>query len=209
MGREELWKLLEELNDRLADQGVRTELYVVGGSAMALGYDNTRATMDVDCRIGESAHEVHEAAQTIAREHGLAEDWLNEAAAQTLMIPEEPDTAQRTVFAKPNLIVTIASPERMIAMKTAAGRNIDLKDIAELLPQSRIKSGAEAKKLAEHYFPHRNVDSDVIAGIDEAIQARKMPTFKKGHVNPIPPKAPVPPDSAHGTKGRGRTGPDR
>ena len=142
MGREELWKLLEELNDRLADQDVHAELYIIGGSAMALGYDEDRTTMDVDCRIGESAHEVHEAAQAIAQEHGLAKDWLNEAAEQTFMIPEEPDTAQRTVFAEPDLIVTIASPERMIAMKTAAGRSIDLKDGAVPVPVQREEIGA-------------------------------------------------------------------
>lgn len=40
--------LFHELSDRLADAGVSAQLFVVGGAAMALAYDDGRVTRDVD-----------------------------------------------------------------------------------------------------------------------------------------------------------------
>jgi methylmalonyl-CoA mutase cobalamin-binding subunit len=41
-------ELLQELSDRLAARGVKANVFVVGGAAMALAYDDTRSTRDVD-----------------------------------------------------------------------------------------------------------------------------------------------------------------
>lgn len=40
--------LFHELSDRLAAQGVHAQLFVVGGAAMALAYDQGCLTRDVD-----------------------------------------------------------------------------------------------------------------------------------------------------------------
>jgi hypothetical protein len=48
MGRAELERAFTVLGDRLARRGVVADLFVVGGAAMALAYDATRVTRDVD-----------------------------------------------------------------------------------------------------------------------------------------------------------------
>ncbi len=40
--------LFQQLSDRLDAVGVHAQLYVVGGAAMALAYDSSRLTRDVD-----------------------------------------------------------------------------------------------------------------------------------------------------------------
>lgn len=186
---------------------MRAELYVVGGSAMVLEYDSNRATRDVDCVITKGQHAVYQAVQTIAQEHGLPEDWLNEAAAVTHLIPEDPDRDARTSFTGSNLIVRTASPDRMIAMKIAASRAVDIDDLHELLPQSNIKDGKEAKELAEYHFPHLRIRDDTVEFVNKAIKERGMPRFRKGHVNQTPPKAPNSAQEAHNTQRRDRAGP--
>jgi hypothetical protein len=41
-------ELLQELSGRLAARGVKANVFVVGGAAMVLVYDDTRSTRDVD-----------------------------------------------------------------------------------------------------------------------------------------------------------------
>ncbi|HAA79003.1 MAG TPA: hypothetical protein DCE05_01550, partial [Microbacteriaceae bacterium] len=45
---ERIRKALVELGSRLDAQGHRADLYIVGGAAMALAFDRTRVTRDID-----------------------------------------------------------------------------------------------------------------------------------------------------------------
>ena len=51
LGREELDRAFTALGERLARRGVVADVFVVGGAAMALAYDATRVTRDVDARF--------------------------------------------------------------------------------------------------------------------------------------------------------------
>lgn len=48
LGREDIRALLDELSQELAARGTRAELFLVGGAALAVAYDATRATRDLD-----------------------------------------------------------------------------------------------------------------------------------------------------------------
>ena len=48
LDRAQLERAFTALGERLARRGVVADLFVVGGAAMALAYDATRATRDVD-----------------------------------------------------------------------------------------------------------------------------------------------------------------
>ena len=48
LSRDELLELLEDLSQTLARSDERARMFVVGGAAMSLGYDQTRTTHDVD-----------------------------------------------------------------------------------------------------------------------------------------------------------------
>lgn len=50
-GRAELEQAFTALGERLARRGVVADVFVVGGAAMALAYDASRVTRDVDARF--------------------------------------------------------------------------------------------------------------------------------------------------------------
>jgi len=126
---ERVLALFQELSDRLAAGGAHAQLFVVGGAAMALAYDQGRLTRDVDA-LFVPAPEVRQAAEAIAAEHGLEPDWLNDAAKGFLPGQDEHPV---TVFESEALLVQVASPEYLLAMKLHASRDErDLDDAATL-----------------------------------------------------------------------------
>lgn len=121
--------LLQELSDRLAAAGERAQLFVVGGAAMALAYDADRLTRDVDA-LFIPVPAVRQIAEAMSGAHGLEPDWLNDAAKGFLPGADE---HPRTVFESESLLVQVASPEYLLAMKLHASRDDrDLDDAALL-----------------------------------------------------------------------------
>ncbi|MDO5066458.1 MAG: DUF6036 family nucleotidyltransferase [Propionibacteriaceae bacterium] len=78
LNQERVLDLFQELSRCLAATGATAQLFVVGGAAMALAYDQSRLTRDVDALFVPSA-EVRQAAEKVATMHGLEPDWLNDA----------------------------------------------------------------------------------------------------------------------------------
>jgi hypothetical protein len=91
LGREDIRALLDELSAELSARGTRAELFLVGGAAMAVAYDATRATRDLDA-VFVPTDVVRQAAAAVAEREGLAEDWLNDAVKGFLPGPD-PDAA--------------------------------------------------------------------------------------------------------------------
>lgn len=121
--------LFQELSDRLTATSVSAQLFVVGGAAMALAYDRDRLTRDVDA-LFVPAPEVRRIAEEMSGPHGLEPDWLNDAAKGFLPGADE---HPRTVFESESLLVQVASPEYLLAMKLHASRDDrDLDDAALL-----------------------------------------------------------------------------
>jgi hypothetical protein len=54
LGRAELERAFTALGERLACRGVVADVFVVGGATMALAYDASRVTRDVDARFGHT-----------------------------------------------------------------------------------------------------------------------------------------------------------
>ena len=70
--------LLAELSQELDARGVKAQLFVVGGAAMALAYNMRRTTADVD-GVFEPKAVIYEAARRVAGRHEkLPADWLND-----------------------------------------------------------------------------------------------------------------------------------
>ena len=151
LDRDRLGRLLDALDDRLRRMKVRASLYLVGGAAMLLAYGRTRATSDVDARI-DAAHEaVIAAVADVAAEHGLEYDWLNQQAAAC--IPSGADRRAPTLYSTPNLVITGASAEHLLAMKLEAGRRTDVDDIRLLLDRLGIEEPEVAARIHAHLFP--------------------------------------------------------
>lgn len=106
LGREDTRTLLDDPSEELKARGARAELFLVGGAALAVAYDATRSTLDIDA-VFIPSDIVRQAATSVTQRSGLAEDWLNDAVKGFLPGPG-PD-AQRS-YSSGSLIVDVASP---------------------------------------------------------------------------------------------------
>ena len=95
MGRADLERAFTALGDRLGRRGVVADLFVVGGAAMALAYDATRVTRDVDALFVPHGVVVEES-RAVADELGLPPWWLNEQAS--VYVSGKDDPGKRRVF---------------------------------------------------------------------------------------------------------------
>ncbi len=141
-----------ELSRELRWRQVRAHIYVVGGAAMALGFDDGRYTMDVDVLIREGHGPVVDAVRRIARRRGWPDTWLNEEAVPAM--PRGRDGRARTVYGDRHLVVTAASAEHLLAMKVRAARVKDQEDIAFLARRLGLSSAREVFDLHDQAFPH-------------------------------------------------------
>ncbi|WP_139738368.1 DUF6036 family nucleotidyltransferase [Actinomyces wuliandei] len=115
---ERLLGLLGLVEEGLARRGEHAVLFVVGGAAMALAYDAARSTRDVDA-LFRPAPVVREVVEEVAAREGLEADWVNDAAKGFL--PGD-DPEARTVLEARHLLVQVASPAYLLAMKIHSGR---------------------------------------------------------------------------------------
>ncbi|MGB7982313.1 MAG: DUF6036 family nucleotidyltransferase [Candidatus Nanopelagicales bacterium] len=149
LNREQILELLGELGQEMESRGLRAELFIVGGAAMALAFDARRATRDIDAVFVPKA-EVYEAARSVAERRGLQPDWLNDAV-KGFLLGEDPD--RRTVFESPGCSVTVPSAQYLLAMKVYAARvDRDADDIRTLAGISGLHSADEVLDLAERYL---------------------------------------------------------
>ncbi len=112
---------LSRLGQLAAAQGKNIELVAMGGAAMVLGYSARLSTHDVDVLIvsPSDAKFVRDLAQSVARERGLPDNWLNDGAKGFLM----GTSVGPTVLTKPGLTVRILDPDQLLAMKLSAWRD--------------------------------------------------------------------------------------
>jgi len=156
--RETLLGLLGDLAAELDRGGVRGEMFVVGGSAMALAYNTRRATRDVDA-VFEPKSVVYEAARRVAEQRGLEPEWLNDAVIGFL--PGE-DTDATLLFEQPGFAVRVASPRYLLAMKAMAARvERDEDDIRRLFDICGLRSARERLDLIQETYPDMAIQPKV------------------------------------------------
>lgn len=110
-------------------------LVVGGGTAMMLAYGLPVRTTDVDAYpVSGSLDDLGEQIREVAREVGLASDWLNphfETFAHVL--PADYGSRLRPLFAGERLRVTALGVEDLLVMKCFAGREKDVGHARALL----------------------------------------------------------------------------
>jgi hypothetical protein len=152
MDRHEILELLTELGRRLAARGIEGEMYVVGGAAIALAYDERRSTQDVDA-VFEPKQAVYAAAAEIAAERSLPDGWLNDAVKGFLAVADEEAAA---VLEVPGLRVSSASPRVLLAMKVLAHRvGEDEGDVRLLAGELGLERAGDVLRLAESVYGER------------------------------------------------------
>ena len=141
-----------DLSGELVARGVRGHVYVVGGAAIALGFDARRHTADVDAVIEAGWEAMEEAVRAVGRRRGWPDWWLNEDVAA--LVPVDADLGARVAYEDPGLLVMTASAERLLAMKLRAAREEDRRDIALLVRHLGLSCGRDAFDAHDEVFPH-------------------------------------------------------
>jgi hypothetical protein len=158
LGRDDITTLLGELNGELRRRRARADIFLVGGAALALAYDEHRSTRDLDA-VFIPADVVRHAAAAVAERHCLAGDWLNDAVKGFL---PGPDPNATRYYDGGSLTVDVASPRYLLAMKLFASRvETDADDIAFLYRQVGFTTVDEGLDLLESVYQGRAVDPKV------------------------------------------------
>ena len=158
--RQDMIECFEDIANRIRFKFVKGTIYLVGGAAVAMAYDDSRTSIDIDARI-ESAHgEIQRAILDIARERGWPTTWLNEQPVH--YIPRGEDSSSTTVYYHPNLVVRAAAPRRLIAMKMIAGRERDINDIAVLLSYAKeLQTVKDLIDLMHRFYPDPEIPDEL------------------------------------------------
>jgi hypothetical protein len=152
MDREEIIDALGALAAELHRSGITAEMYVVGGAAIALAFDERRATRDVDA-VFEPKGAVYDAAARVGAERGLPEGWLNDAVKGFL---EGPDPDAAPVLDVPGLRCYAASPEVLLALKVLAHRTgEDEEDLRLLAAALGLDRSEQILAVAEKTYGDR------------------------------------------------------
>lgn len=169
LGREEITSLLEDLSTELRRRGARADVFLVGGAAMALGYDERRSTRDLDAAFAPT-DVVRAAVAAVAAARGdLAEDWLNDAVKGYL---HGPDESAAPFFESDTLRVDVASAEYLLAMKLFSSRpESDADDIATLYRHLGFTTVEEGLALVETAYAPRPVAPKVQYLLNEVVAA--------------------------------------
>ena len=158
---------LQALGDELTSRGVRGQIFVVGGAAMALSYSTRRVTKDIDA-VFEPKSAIYEAAARVAERLELPDDWLNDAVKGFL--PGR-DPEARPLPEIQGIEVTTASPRYMLAMKLLAMRfGEDDDDIQILLHQTGIASADEALDLLAGMYPNQEPPAKTRLFLEEILK---------------------------------------
>jgi hypothetical protein len=152
MDRDEILAALTALAAELDRHGVSAEMYVVGGAAIALAFDERRSTRDIDA-VFEPKGRVYEAAAVVGEARDLPAGWLNDAVKGFL---EGPDPAATPVLDLPGLRCLSASPEVLLALKVLAHRvGEDEGDVRLLAAALGLEQADQVLAVAERTFGDR------------------------------------------------------
>ncbi len=158
---------LQALGDELTREGVRGQIFVVGGAAMALSFSTRRVTKDIDA-VFEPKSRVYQAAARVAERLELPDDWLNDAVKAFL--PGR-DAEARPLPEIEGIEVTTASPRYMLAMKLLAMRfGEDDEDIQVLLQETGIVTVDGALDLLTRMYPNQKPPAKTRLFLEEILE---------------------------------------
>lgn len=151
MDRGRIVEMLHLLAERCEEAGLRGEIHLVGGAAIALAFNAERSTGDLDGAF-EPKTEIYRIAASIADEQGLDPDWLNDGAKA--FIPASGEAARTNVYLDaPGLVVRTGSAKQLFVMKAVSGRDSDIDDLRLLYRECGFADADEALDLLETTYP--------------------------------------------------------
>ena len=166
LSRDMIMKYFRELAKLLYDKGKEAEIWVYGGTVMALKYGSRSMTHDIDSEW-TNAESFEEAAEAIRKKYGLDSNWINDQIKALLTGSETFDI--EPFLELPGLTIWFADGLTMLAMKIRAGRDYspDLDDIKWLLQELSIRNREEALYIFRDKYPTVELPDTSSRVIDE------------------------------------------
>jgi hypothetical protein len=168
LSEKDIRRLLDLLNAELRKDGVKGELYLVGGAVMCIAFHARPATRDVDGFFVPTGR-LREAAARVASKTGFEVDWLNDAVKAYLS-----EHGEFAPFLElDHLKVLIAQPEYLLAMKCLAmriGQEFhDEEDVRYLLRHLNISTYEGAIKVITRFYPVERFPQKTLYALEELL----------------------------------------
>ena len=168
--KRDIERLLRDLGSELAKDGVKGELYLVGGAVMCLAHDARAATRDLD-GLFRPSKQVRAAAARVALANDLPESWINDAVKGFF----SERGSFTTYLVLPHLTVFVADPAYLLAMKCLSARIgaefHDIDDVRYLLRYLNIATLAAAKQTLADYYPLERFPQKTLYLLEELLSA--------------------------------------
>lgn len=173
--RVDIRRLLERLDEKLADSGQYLEMYIAGGTALILRGIERRTTSDIDALLRTNNLDLlREIISQIAEEENVNPEWVNQHMKP--WVPSNRDAGSAPLeldgFSE-HLRVEVAPVEVLIAMKMESYRGRDMRDLQELCKQSGITDPHKLVEITQRMYGENDLQLTVSAQ-DLLLQAREV-----------------------------------
>jgi hypothetical protein len=171
LARDQIVQAFTRLGEILWRQKKRGEIAVFGGTAIVLEHDFRNATKDVDAKITGEHGAVMEAQRQVAAELGLPAYWLNEQA--TAYLSSKADFALFGAYPDelhPGLLVHVATPEYLLAMKAQSQRIGDIRDAVLLARSTGLTTAEQITNLVGRFYPGEQITERLRVHIQELVR---------------------------------------
>ncbi|MCZ6641331.1 MAG: hypothetical protein O7F71_07120 [Gammaproteobacteria bacterium] len=169
MSEDNVLKLLERLNDELANKRVKGELFLLGGAVICLVFEAGESSGELG-DFFKPAHVIRSAAKRVAVMLGYPENWLNDAVTAYLGRKGE----FHPYLCRSNLRLSIASPEYLLAMKCLAMRIAEEiqgeQDVRFLLRYLNLEHFTSAIDIITRYYPLERLPQKTLDALGEMLQ---------------------------------------
>jgi len=155
--RDDIIAGLRDLVAELSAAGEVAGIRIVGGAALALRYFDRGVTRDVDTLHVNPGTDsaVAAAAERVAARRDWDASWLNFEVTNADALPTLGRTVEwETIVDRDGVVIQVASPEALLAMKLRANRpGRDTRDIRLLLGLCGLADLAAIEEFYEDFYP--------------------------------------------------------
>jgi predicted nucleotidyltransferase len=147
MTAEQMRQYLTEVGAHLATRGLTGEIVLAGGAVMVMALGAREGSRDIDAVFVEQAEAIAEAAQEVARVHGLPVVWLNDHVRMFVA----PDAPTVDFFVVPGLRVRMVRLDYLFYMKAWAGDPIDQRDLRVIATALELTDERQANEIVRGF----------------------------------------------------------
>ena len=150
LSKDDILQYFEEINIHLKAAGKQGEIIMCGGASLACIYNARNSTYDIDA-LFKPTEDIRKIISTIASEHDLNDDWLNDGVKGFLN-----DKMTFSIYKEySNLKVYSIDAECLLALKITSARtnSKDMGDSIWLMKHLDIDSFESVIDIVEKYIP--------------------------------------------------------